>query len=226
MKQKQRMLGILAALVLLLALGVVLATRYTAQKTAGDEAASSEETVTISSFSASDLRTLTWIYQEQSATLNRDEDGNWTPEGSEAAVQATRADSMVTALCSLTSNRVITGADPAQYGMTDPVVTVMYTLADGTENTPVFRRHQPGDRGRLPDGNGGQRRVHRERLEMQRVPVHCCRAGRHGTERGSQRLGFAVSSKNQKKRAHAEEKTSARAFSYVLVLWADFLKLV
>ena len=76
MKQKQRMFGILAALVLLLALGVVLATRYTAQKTAADEAASSEETVTISSFSASDLRTLTWIYQEQSATLNRDEDGN------------------------------------------------------------------------------------------------------------------------------------------------------
>ena len=61
MKQKQRMLGILAALVLLLALGVVLTTRYTAQKTAADEAASSEETVTISSFSASDLRTLTWI---------------------------------------------------------------------------------------------------------------------------------------------------------------------
>ena len=30
MKQKQRMFGILAALVLLLALGVVLATRYTA----------------------------------------------------------------------------------------------------------------------------------------------------------------------------------------------------
>ena len=29
MKQKQRMFGILAALVLLLALGVVLATRYT-----------------------------------------------------------------------------------------------------------------------------------------------------------------------------------------------------
>ena len=48
MKQKQRMFGILAALVLLLALGVVLATRYTAQKTAADEAASSEETVTIS----------------------------------------------------------------------------------------------------------------------------------------------------------------------------------
>ena len=143
MKQKQRMLGILAALVLLLALGVVLATRYTAQKTAGDEAASSEETVTISSFSASDLRTLTWIYQEQSATLNRDEDGNWTLEGSEVAVQATRADSMVTALCSLTSNRVITGADPAQYGMTDPVVTVMYTLADGTENTLYFGDTNP-----------------------------------------------------------------------------------
>ena len=125
MKQKQRMFGILAALVLLLALGVVLATRYTAQKTAAEEAASSEETVTISAFSASDLRTLTWIYQEQSATLNRDEDGNWTLEGSEATVQATRADSMVTALCSLTSNRVITGADSAQYGMTDPVVTVI-----------------------------------------------------------------------------------------------------
>ena len=143
MKQKQRMFGILAALVLLLALGVVLATRYTAQKTAADEAASSEETVTISSFSASDLRTLTWIYQEQSATLNRDEYGNWTLEGSEAAVQATRADSMVTALCSLTSNRVITGADPAQYGMTDPVVTVIYTLADGTENTLYFGDTNP-----------------------------------------------------------------------------------
>ena len=114
-----------------------------AQKTAADEAASSEETVTISSFSASDLRTLTWIYQEQSATLNRDEDGNWTLEGSEAAVQATRADSMVTALCSLTSNRVITGADPAQYGMTDPVVTVIYTLADGTENTLYFGDTNP-----------------------------------------------------------------------------------
>ena len=36
MKQKQRMFGILAALVLLLALGVVLATRYTAQKTAAE----------------------------------------------------------------------------------------------------------------------------------------------------------------------------------------------
>lgn len=143
MKRKQRMFGILAALVLLLALGVVLATRYTAQKTAADEAASSEETVTISAFSASDLRTLTWIYQEQSATLNRDEDGNWTLEGSEAAVQATRADSMVTALCSLTSNRVITGADPAQYGMTDPVVTVIYTLADGTENTLYFGDTNP-----------------------------------------------------------------------------------
>lgn len=143
MKQKQRMFGILAALVLLLALGVVLATRYTAQKTAADEAASSEETVTISAFSASDLRTLTWIYQEQSATLNRDEDGNWTLEGSEAVVQATRADSMVTALCSLTSNRVITGADPAQYGMTDPVVTVIYTLADGTENTLYFGDTNP-----------------------------------------------------------------------------------
>ena len=102
MKQKQRMFGILAALVLLLALGVVLTTRYTAQKTAADEAASSE-----------------------------------------AAVQATRADSMVTALCSLTSNRVITGADPAQYGMTDPVVTVMYTLADGTENTLYFGDTNP-----------------------------------------------------------------------------------
>lgn len=137
------MFGILAALVLLLALGVVLATRYTAQKTAADEAASSEETVTISAFSASDLRTLTWIYQEQSATLKRDEDGNWTLEGSETAVQATRADSMVTALCSLTSNRVITGADPAQYGMTDPVVTVIYTLADGTENTLYFGDTNP-----------------------------------------------------------------------------------
>ena len=92
---------------------------------------------------ASDLRTLTWIYQEQSATLNRDEDGHWTLEGSEAAVQATRADSMVTALCSLTSNRVITGADPAQYGMTDPAVTVIYTLADGTENTLYFGDTNP-----------------------------------------------------------------------------------
>mgnify|MGYP002590396496 CR=1 FL=1 len=125
------------------ALGVVLATRYTAQKTAADEAASSEENATISAFSASDLRTLTWIYQEQSATLNRDEDGNWTLEGSDAAVQTTRADSMVTALCSLTSNRVITEADPVQYGMTDPVVTVIYTLADGTEKTLYFGDTNP-----------------------------------------------------------------------------------
>ena len=142
MKQKQRMFGILAGLVLVLALGVVLATRYT-RKTAADEAASSEENATISAFSASDLRTLTWIYQEQSATLNRDEDGNWTLEGSDAAVQTTRADSMVTALCSLTSNRVITEADPVQYGMDDPVVTVIYTLADGTEETLYFGDTNP-----------------------------------------------------------------------------------
>ena len=51
MKQKQRMFGILAGLVLVLALGVVLATRYTARKTAADEAASSEENATISAFS-------------------------------------------------------------------------------------------------------------------------------------------------------------------------------
>lgn len=143
MKQKQRMFGILAGLVLVLALGVVLATRYTAQKTAADEEASSEENATISDFSASDLRTLTWIYQEQSATLNRDEDGNWTLEGSDVAVQTTRADSMVTALCSLTSNRVITEADPVQYGMDDPVVTVIYTLADGTEKTLYFGDTNP-----------------------------------------------------------------------------------
>ena len=143
MKQKQRMFGILAGLVLVLALGVVLAARYTTDKNAADAAADSEENVTISAFSASDLRTLTWIYQEQSATLNRDEDGNWTLEGSDAAVQTTRADSMVTALCSLTSNRAITEADPVQYGIDDPVVTVIYTLADGTENTLYFGDTNP-----------------------------------------------------------------------------------
>jgi hypothetical protein len=122
MKAKRNMLLALLALMVLAGAGYALLTRANEQAA---QSASEAEKITLSSFSADSLASISYTYDGQTIDLEK-QNGIWALADDTAYhVLQTYANSMATALCQMSASRVIENvSDYGQYGLDNPEMTV------------------------------------------------------------------------------------------------------
>lgn len=133
MKKKRGLFGILAGVVLLCMLIVcyiaLVKVNSSEEKTTEEETAQ-EEVVAIAS---DDISTLTFEAGDQTLTFQKGED-SWTLEGQEDfPVDASKVDSVASALASVKADRTLTDVeDPGEYGLDKPVNVIEVVKTDGS----------------------------------------------------------------------------------------------
>ncbi len=124
-------LGLLAGCFVLAAGGYVLTTKLVASAEQKEAEASQ---ISFVSIDADDLTALSWTYDGETYTLQKDADGDWQwPEDTEFPVDQTTVSYMEYALSDITATRTLEHVtDFSQYGLDDPQSVIAYTTADGT----------------------------------------------------------------------------------------------
>ena len=124
-------LSLLAGCLVLAVGGYALTTKLVARAEQKEAEASQ---ISFVSAEADDLTALSWIYEGETYTLQKDADGNWQwPEDAEFPVNQTTVSYMEYALSEITATRILENVtDFAQYGLDDPQSVISYTTADGT----------------------------------------------------------------------------------------------
>lgn len=124
--------GALAA-VLVLYLGVTLVTRHISDKNAVTE---TQGTFAATSFTADDIRSITWTNLGNEYTISKTDDG-WTLDGHDGfRLNQDDAAAMADAVSALKATRRLDGGvEDSDYGLAEPTLTVKIALNDGSEIT-------------------------------------------------------------------------------------------
>ena len=147
MKQKQTLLAVLAALVVLLGAGLVLTTRLAAEPEETEE----EVTLPLTDYAAADITALEYDWQgeterleqitetvettdEETGEVSTSEESRWVlADRPEETVTQTLVNSMTTALGTLTASRDLGAAESlADYGLEEPSLVVTATVEGET----------------------------------------------------------------------------------------------
>ncbi len=124
-------LTLLAGCLALAAGGCALTTKLVARAEQKEAEASQ---ISFVSIDADDLTALSWTYDGETYTLQKDADGDWQwPEDTEFPISQTTVSYMEYALSDITATRALENVtDFAQYGLDDPQSVISYTTADGS----------------------------------------------------------------------------------------------
>lgn len=133
MKRGKKLIVLACALaaVLVLYLGVTLVTRHISDKNAVTE---TQGTFNATSFTADDIRSITWTSLGNEYTISKTDDG-WTLDGYDGfRLNQDDAAAMADAVSALKATRRLDGGvEDSAYGLAEPTLTVKVTLNDGSE---------------------------------------------------------------------------------------------
>ena len=135
MKRGKKLIVLACALaaVLVLYLGVTLVTRHSSDKNAVTE---TQGTFAATSFTADDIRSITWTNLGNEYTISKTDDG-WTLDGHDGfRLNQDDAAAMADAVSALKATRRLDGGvEDSDYGLAEPTLTVKIVLNDGSEIT-------------------------------------------------------------------------------------------
>jgi hypothetical protein len=126
---RTKKLGLLAAVLVLLILGTVVATRLEADTTVEEE----DTAVTVFSVDADSVTALSWTSGDETLAFDRD-GGSWSYEADSAfPVDEDMLDSMVAVLSTVTADKTIEAPESlSEYGLLEPSCTITVTVGEET----------------------------------------------------------------------------------------------
>ncbi|HIY07150.1 MAG TPA: DUF4340 domain-containing protein [Candidatus Evtepia faecigallinarum] len=123
-------------LVLLLGILLVLmAVTILVMELVPDESAQEETAVTIFTLDMDQVTTLSWAYEGEEVSLERDGENNWTyPADDTFPLDQTYPDAMVQTLSEIQADRIIEDPeDLSEYGLADPVCAITVQAGESRE---------------------------------------------------------------------------------------------
>ncbi len=136
MRAKQKMLCVLLALVVFMAI-CLAGLLYSNAKADQAASASAEGTISLSAFAVEELSSIVYTYNGETISLDYDGD-TWTmTDDKEYHLDQTKCNTMATSLSTLNAKRQLTAQPGEDYGLSEPTVSITVTAA-GKSKTFYF----------------------------------------------------------------------------------------